>query len=148
MPTALHTHVDIDIARPADAVWDVVTDYATDTTWRRGITEMTPDHDGRPRVGTNVREVLQLAGRQYVTDTTVTAVGPMTYAFAGRGTSGVVRGRRTVEQLTPARSRFTYDVELEPDAIPRLLRPVLRWFLQHSLRRDVRRLRRMLEATS
>jgi len=48
----------------------------TDTTWRNGITEMTPDHEGPPQVGTNVREVLQLAGRSYITETTVTEVGP------------------------------------------------------------------------
>jgi hypothetical protein len=146
--TTLRTHVDIEIARPAEAVWSVVTDYATDTTWRKGITEMTPDRDGPPQVGTNVREVLELGGRTYVTDTAVTEVGPgMSYAFAGEGTSGVVRGRRSVVPAqAPGASVFTYDVELEPTAIPRFARPVLRWWLQHSLRRDLLRLRSMLEA--
>jgi hypothetical protein len=146
--STLSTHVDIEVARPPATVWEVVTDYATDTVWRKGITEMTPDREGPPRIGTNVREVLQLGGREYVTDTTVTEVGPgMTYAFAGGGTSGVVRGRRSVtEGTTPESAVFTYDVELEPDGIPRPARPILRWWLQHSLRRDLRRLRAMLEA--
>jgi polyketide cyclase/dehydrase/lipid transport protein len=149
MTKTLYTHVDVEIARPPATVWNVVTDYATDTVWRKGITEMTPDRDGPPRVGTNVREVLQLGGRKYVTDTSVTEVGPgMSYSFAGLGTSGVVRGRRSVVTAgTPDATVFSYDVEIEPNTIPRLARPILRWWLQHSLRRDVSRLRTMLEQT-
>lgn len=142
----LYIQAQTTIARPAEAVWDIVTDYATDTRWRNGITEMTPDRDGPPQVGTKVREVLQLAGRTYVTDTMVTDVGPgMTYGFAGRGTSGEVTGRRTVTALPNQAALFTYDVELQPHTIPRPARPVLRWWLQQSLRRDLRRLRTLLE---
>jgi hypothetical protein len=145
MTKTLYTHVDIEIPRPADEVWAVVTDYATDTTWRKGITEMTPDRDGAPQVGTQVREVLHLGGKDYVTDTAVTEVGPgMSYRFAGEGNSGVVRGGRSVVASTPDSAVFTYDVELEPHAIPKIARPILRWWLQHSLRRDLRRLRKSM----
>jgi hypothetical protein len=145
----LYTTVDVEIPRPADVVWSVVTDYATDTEWRKGITEMTPDREGPPAVGTQVREVLHLGGREYVTDTVVTEVGPgMSYRFAGEGTSGVVRGRRSVRPgAIPGSAVFTYDVELEPHAIPRPARPILRWWLQHSLRRDLSRLRTLIAAT-
>jgi hypothetical protein len=72
----------------------------------------------------------------------------LSYSFAGEGTSGVVRGRRrVVSGHSPDSAVFSYDVELEPHNIPRPVRPVLRWWLQHSLQRDVRRLRRMLERT-
>ena len=147
MTKTLYTHVDVEIPRPAEAVWAVVTDYAADTLWRKGITEMTPDRDGPPQVGTKVREVLRLGGREYVTDTEVTDVGPeMSYRFAGAGTSGVVRGRRSVVPGTSTGSAvFTYDVELEPEAIPRIARPMLRWWLQHSLRRDLHQLRNLIE---
>src|SRR5262245_52295263 len=145
MSKTLYTTVDIEIPRPAAAVWGVVTDYATDTVWRKGITEMTPDREGPPRVGTKVREVLTLGGRRYVTDTEVTEVGPgMSYRFAGRGTSGVVRGRRSVEPRGAGSAVFTYDVEVEPEAISPLARRVMRWWLQHSLRRDLRRLRALV----
>lgn len=145
MTTTLYTHVDIEIPRPAEEVWAVVTDYATDTVWRKGITAMTPDRDGPPEVGTKVREVLMLGGHEYITDTAVTEVGPgMSYRFAGTGTSGVVRGRRSVVEAGPNSAVFTYDVELEPQAIPRIARPVLRGWLQHSLRRDLHRLRTLM----
>jgi hypothetical protein len=146
----LHTRASIQIDRPVDTVWAAVTDYATDARWRKGITEMTPDIAGPPRVGTNVREVLHLGGRDYVTDTTVTHVGPgRRYRFAGSGTSGQVRGgRHVLPGATPDSAVFTYDVVLEPTNVPRVARRVLTWWLGHSLRRDVRRLRALLEATS
>jgi hypothetical protein len=150
MTTMLHTRVGIEIAKPAEDVWAVVSDYATDLVWRKGITEMTPDRPGPPAVGTRVREVLELGGKSYVTDTEVTDVGPgLSYSFAGHGTSGVVRGRRdVVASDAPGSSFFTYSVDLEPTKIARPARPVLRWWLQRSLRRDVRRLRTLVETSS
>jgi hypothetical protein len=149
MNKTLYTHVEVNIARPASAVWDVVANYATDTVWRKGITDMTPDRPGPPEVGTNVHEVLHLGGRDYITNTSVTEVGPgLSYSFAGEGTSGVVRGRRSVVSgETPGSAVFSYDVELEPTIIPTAARPIMRWWLQHSLQRDVRRLRTLLERT-
>ena len=48
---------------------------------------------------------------------------------------------------TPESAVFSYEVALEPDAVPRLAAPVLAWWLRHSLRRDLGRLRGLLEAT-
>jgi hypothetical protein len=137
----------IDIERPPAEVWAVVSDYAADTIWRKGIVEMTPDADGPPRVGTRVREVLVLGGRTYTTETAVTDVGPgLTYGFSGTGTSGEVRGRRTVVAADrPQSARFSYDVELEPSAVPRILAPLMARWLGHSMRRDLRRLRSLVE---
>lgn len=145
---SLHTNVDVEIDRHPDQVWAMVTDYDGDQRWRKGIIEMTPDVAGPPRVGTHVREVLKLAGREYTTDSTVTEVGPgMSYRFAGSGTSGQVRGRRSVRAgSTQDSAVFTYDVELEPQAIPRPARPFLAWWLRHNMRRDLNRLRRLLES--
>jgi hypothetical protein len=144
---AMNTNVAIEISRPPEQVWDIVSDYEADQRWRKGIVEMTPDVPGVPRVGTHVREVLRLGGRDYVTETKVTEVGPgFSYRFEGAGTSGKVRGGRSVRPAgTPDASVFAYDVELEPQAIPRLARPILRRWLHHSLRRDLQRLRTLIE---
>lgn len=149
MTATVHTSVDVRIARPPGEVWAVVSDYGTDTRWRKGITEMTPDVDGPPVVGTKVREVLRLAGRAYTTDTIVTEVGARSYRFAGSGTSGAVEGgRRVVAGPEPGTAVFTYDVDLQPTALPRAARPVMAWWLRHSLRRDLSRLRQLVEAGS
>jgi len=148
MTKTLHTHVEVEIDRTPDEVWRVVSDYASDTRWRKGIVEMTPDVDGPPRVGTNVREVLRLAGKNYVTDTTVTETGPdLSYRFSGTGTSGDVRGRRTVVPNPVGTAVFTYDVELEPRGVPRVAQPLLGRWLTHSMRRDLERLRHLIEST-
>jgi hypothetical protein len=144
----VHANAEVEIQRPAPDVWTLVSDYDSDTRWRKGIREMTPDVPGEPKVGTNVREVLHLGGRDYVTETTVTEVGPgLSYRFAGNGDSGQVRGRRSVRAGSrPGSAVFAYDIELVPDALPAFARPVLLHWLRRSLRRDLRRLRTLAEA--
>jgi hypothetical protein len=149
MTTAICTRLDIEIDRPAPVVWSVVSDYPSDLVWRAGVTEMTPDRPGPPTIGTAVHEVLSLGGREYVTDTVITDVGPgMHYRFAGHGTSGRVTGGRTVVATGDGSSRFTYAVEVEPEHISPLMRPIMTWWLRHSFRRDLRRLRDHVQALS
>ena len=78
----------------------------------------------------------------------MTEVGPgFSYRFAGSGDSGQVRGRRSVrEGAAPGSAVFAYDVELVPDSLPAVARPVLLRWLRRSLRRDLRRLRKLAEA--
>jgi carbon monoxide dehydrogenase subunit G len=138
----------VDIARPPDAVWAMVIDYSSDHLWRPGITEMTPDPPGPPAVGTKVREVLQNGGRSYVTDSTVTSVGPeMTYSFQGSGTTGGVEGSRTVVANGATGARFTYRVELALTGGFRFMRPIVSATMRKSLRKDLVRLRELLESS-
>jgi carbon monoxide dehydrogenase subunit G len=138
----------VHIAREPDAVWTMITDYSSDHLWRPGITEMTPDPPGPPAVGTRVREVLESSGRSYVTDSTVTSVGPgRTYRFAGSGTTGGVEGSRTVDADGDNEARFTYRVELTLAGRFRLLRPLVGSTMRKGLRADLERLRAILEAS-
>ena len=136
------------IARAPDAVWAMVIDYSSDQLWRPGIKEMTPDPPGPPAVGTRVREVLETGGRSYVTDSTVTSVGPgMTYEFSGTGTTGGVEGGRTVAP-TGDDSVFTYRVELMLTGFYRFVRPLVGATMRKSLRSDLERLRAILETST
>jgi hypothetical protein len=147
MSTAVLTHLDITIDRPADVVWSVVADSTRDRQWRRRIVEMTPDRAGPLTVGTRLREVRRVAGHEHVTDAVVVATGPgRAYRFAGTGTDGRVVGGRSVQPVGDRTSVFRYDVQVAAPKVPLVLRPVVRRWLTHSLRRDLRRLRRMLEA--
>ena len=134
------------IGRAPDAVWAMVTDYSSDHFWRPGIAEMTPDPPGPPAVGTRVREVLETGGRSYVTESTVTSVGPgMTYRFSGTGTTGGVEGSRTVVPTGVNEAVYTYRVELTLTGGYRFLRPLVGATMRKGLRSDLDRLRAMLE---
>ena len=134
------------IARAPDEVWTMVTDYSADHLWRPGITEMTPDPPGPPAVGTRVREVLNTGGRSYVTNSTVTSVGPgLTYRFGGTGTTGGVEGGRTVVASGDGEAEFSYRVELSLVGGYRLMRPLVGATMRKGLRSDLERLRVLLE---
>jgi len=146
MARALLIEETIRIACAPDTVWTMVTDYSADHLWRPGITEMTPDPPGPPAVGTHVREVLNTGGRSFVTNSTVTSVGPgMTYRFAGTGTTGGVEGSRTVVASGDGVADFSYRVELALVGAYRLMRPLVGATMRKGLRNDLERLRVLLE---
>lgn len=149
MPSApLRLTETVTIARPKQAVWDVIADYRADAHWRSGLLEMTPDPPGPPRDGTRVHEVLRTAGRTYVTDTVVSDVVEGTsYRFKGSGTSGDVRGQRRVEPNGDASvSEFTYEIELVLHGASRWMRPLVAKIMTASLRRDLQLLKGQLES--
>ena len=145
----VHAHLEVEIDRRPEEVWAVVGDYASDPRWRGGVKAMIADPDGPPAPGTRVHEVLEMAGRTYTTDSVVTEAGPgLRYRFAGEGTGGAVRGGRAVQPgPRPGSSRFTYDVEVEPTGVPFGLRRIMGWWMRRSFRRDLARLRDLLEAS-
>ena len=148
MSASVHINESIQIARPPSEVWDAIADYSFDREWRNGLTDMTPDPPGGPEVGTKVHEVVRNSGREYVADTVVTALDPgVSYRFSGSGTIGGLSGARNVESTADGTgSVFTYEIELEPRGAARLLRPVLGAIVRSGLRKDLAKLRGLLEA--
>jgi len=59
-----------------DAVWSVISDLDTHTTWRPALKEFRQLSDGPVEVGTRIREVLEWRGREIVIDDVVTAFEP------------------------------------------------------------------------
>lgn len=147
MSRPIHIEESVTIRRSPEVVWATVSDYSIDGLWRPDITEMTPDPPGPPAVGTRVHEVLRKGGRDYVTDSTVTEVGPgMSYRFCGLGTTGKVEGgRRVVANGSPSEAAFTYQVTLTLTGATRVLRPIVAASLRKGLRNDLQRLREKLE---
>ena len=140
-----HIEESVRIARPPADVWAAIADYPFDLQWRKGITEMTPDPPGPPAVGTRVHEVLRLSGKSFTTHSTVVEMDPgVSYAFAGGGTSGEVRGGRSV-RATPDGAEFTYAIDLQPTRGLRMLGPLLVPMLRSGLRKDLGRLKELLE---
>ena len=147
MSSAVHVEESVQIARPATEVWDAIADYAFDLEWRGGLTEMTPDPPGPAQSGTRVHEVVVNSGRTYVADTEVTHIEPgESYRFAGDGTIGRLRGGRAVRPAGDGSATvFTYTVDLEPKGRMRILRPVLGPMVRSNLKKDLRKLRSLLE---
>ncbi len=135
------------ISRPPAEVWDVVADYGFDIKWRKGLTEMTPDPPGPPAAGTKVHEVVHNSGRDYVADTVVTEIEAGTsYRFSGGGTIGEVAGGRSVRpDPSGSGAVFTYTIELGPKGGMRLLGPVLGPMVRSNLKKDLTRLKELLD---
>ncbi len=148
MSRPIHIEESVTIGRPPDVVWATVSDYSSDSVWRPDITEMIPDPPGPPALGTRVREVLRKGGRDYVTESTVTEVGPgMSYRFSGSGTTGKVEGgRAVVASASSSGAVFTYQVTLTLTGATRLLRPLVATSLRKGLQNDLERLREKLES--
>jgi Polyketide cyclase / dehydrase and lipid transport len=143
----VHVEEDLYVERSAAEVWESIADYGFDQRWRTGLIEMTPDPPGPAAVGTKVHEVVRSSGRDFVADTVVTELEPgVAYRFAGEGTIGGVAGGRRVASAGEGRgSTSTYEIDLDPKGAMRLLRPVLGPMVRSGLRKDLRKLKALLE---
>ena len=146
MSSSVHVQESVQIARSPAEVWDAIADYGFDRQWRKGLTDMTPDPAGPPAVGTKVHEVVRSSGRDYVADTVVTELDPgVSYRFAGEGTIGGVAGGRSVRANDGAGAVFTYTIDLKPTGGMRLLRPVMGPMVRSGLKKDLQKLKALLE---
>lgn len=149
MTAPVHIEASVQINRSPTEVWDAIADYSFDLEWRDGLLEMTPDPPGPAAMGTKVHEVVRSSGREYVADTVVTELDPgISYRFEGAGTIGGLAGGRTVRpgaQGTGA--QFTYEIELQPRGGMRLLRPILGSMVRSGLKKDLQKLKGLLETS-
>ena len=147
MGSTITVEESVGIARAPADVWDAIADYGFDAQWRAGLREMSPDPPGGPAIGTRVHEVVRSSGRDYVADTVVTELDPgVSYRFRGAGMIGDVAGGRAVRADEAGTGAvFTYLVELRPTGGMRLMRPLLGRLVRSGLRKDLKRLRSLLE---
>jgi polyketide cyclase/dehydrase/lipid transport protein len=147
MSSTIHIEESVQIDKSQAEVWDAIADYAFDVEWRKGLREMTPDPAGPPESGTKVHEVVRNSGRDYVADTVVTDLDPgASYRFAGSGTIGGLAGGRAVRPDDAGTGAvFTYTIDLEPQGGMRLMRPVLGPMVRSGLKKDLRKLKTLLD---
>jgi carbon monoxide dehydrogenase subunit G len=147
MSTNVHVEESVRIDRPPDEVWNAIANYAFDLDWRKGLKEMTPDPEGPPAPGTKVHEVVRNSGRDYVADTVVTQLDPgASYRFEGSGTIGGVAGGRAVHAAQSGNGAvFTYTIDLQPKGAMRLLGPLLGPMVRSGLRKDLAKLKGLLD---
>jgi hypothetical protein len=147
MGRTIRVEESVEIARPPAEVWSAIADYGFDREWRKGLSDMTPDPPGPPAPGTKVHEVVRSSGRDYVADTRVTQVDPgVSYRFAGSGTIGGLQGGRSVRPGEAGTGAvFTYTIQLQPTGGMRLLGPLLGPIVRSGLKKDLQKLRALLE---
>jgi len=135
----------IAIARTAGQVFSFVSAYDNDVRWRAGVLRMVAS--GPTAVGTRTRETLKFLGSVYLTDGVVTAYEEGRVDFRGENPSLEASGYR---EVTPseAGSIFTYALDLSPRGVLRWMLPLLRPLYAARIRRDLRRLKVLLEATT
>jgi Polyketide cyclase / dehydrase and lipid transport len=147
MSSTIRVEESVHNAKPPAEVWEAIADYAFDLEWRKGLLEMRPDPPGPPASGTRVHEVVRNSGREYVADTVVTALDPgVSYRFAGTGTIGGLSGSRAVRADAPGTGAvFTYTIELQPKGGMRLLGLLLGPLVRSGLKKDLQKLKTLLE---
>ena len=147
MSSGVHVEESVQIHRPPAEVWEAIANYGFDREWRKGLKEMTPDPEGPAAPGTKVHEVVHNSGRDYVADTVVTDLDPgAAYRFAGDGTIGGLSGGRAVRADEAGKgSVFTYTIDLQPKGGMRLLRPFLGPMVRSGLKKDLGKLKTLLD---
>jgi hypothetical protein len=136
-----------EIDRPPEAVFAFAGDYANDPRWRTGVLDMAYEAGSTPTVGARTRETMRSMCRTVVTVAEVVEYSPTRTAF--RSVSGPVScdGSREFTR-SPQGTTFTYALTIRPNGPLRLLEPLLRVALARQVRRDVRQLKRVLEASA
>lgn len=135
----------VDVAAPAEVVWQVITDWEGQGDWMLGTrVAVTSAGDGR-RLGATMRAVTGVGPLRVVDTMEVVEWAPPKRCVV-RHTGRVVQGDGVFEvvELGPDRSRFLWSelLDLPLGALGRLgwpiVRPVFRAGVAHSLRRMAR----------
>ena len=135
------------IRRATAQVFAYVSDYARDPTWRTGVSEMLHEPPGQIHLGAKTHERMTFAGIRMINVAEIVEFDPgRKTAFKTIGRPLVATGYRLVEP-DAAGAHFTYAAEVELRGPVALLAPFLQWHLRRTVRRDLERLKRILEAT-
>jgi hypothetical protein len=136
-----HIHLPI----PPGAAFALVSDYARDPQWRGGVRTMWPSTAGPARAGTTTEEVVRFLGRTYRNPGRVTAVDGHRLSWEAQGDNVRASGERRVDARADGDSRFTYVLDLEVFGMPRPVASLLGRLYRMQVRKDLRRLRRLVQ---
>ncbi len=134
------------IRRASPEVFAYVSDYTRDPTWRTGVSEMLHDPPGQIHLGARTHERLTFAGLRMTNVAQIVEFEPgRTTAFRTIGGSLVASGYRLVETAADG-AHVTYAAEVELHGPIAIAAPLLEWYLGRTVRRDLERLKHILEA--
>ncbi len=136
----------IDIGRPAEAVFEYISNMALNTTWQAGMRECRVTSELPLAVGSTYEQVASFIGREVRSSFVVTALEPgRSITIESVQSTFPITVTRTVEPLDDDRSRVSAVIEGGPDGIMGLLAPLMKRMAQRTVRGDYRRLKSLLE---
>jgi hypothetical protein len=129
-----------------DFVFNFVSDYANDVKWREGVIDMKCSTKANIFVGTRTKETMKFLGKSYNTIARVTEFTPF-HIIAFRSVSGKlpVHGFRKVEDIA-GYTRFIYSLTIEFKGLSKISSPVIVWFYKKRIKRDLLKLKSILES--
>jgi len=137
----------VEIDRPADEVFAVISDFSRNPEWQRGMSSAHWTSEPPLGVGSTYKQVARFLGRAVITTFEVIAYEPgRSVTIESRESSFPITVTRSVESIGPARSRASAQIIGAPGRFFRLFGPLLRLLAERSVRGDYERLRQLLES--
>ena len=136
-----------EIERPANDVFAFFADASNNPRWQKGQVSCEWVTPPPVEVGSVYQQEARFLGRRVLTRFEVVEHDPdRVIAINSVESSFPIRVRRTVEPLSPSRSRVTTDINGEPGGFFRIVGPILRWLAQRSVDADYDRLKLLLDS--
>ena len=140
---------EVEIDRPADEVFAVVSDFSRNPDWQGGMRSARWTTEPPLRVGSTYEQVARFLGRDVVTTFEVVGYEPgRSVTIESRQSSFPITVTRAVEPIGADRTRVSAVIDGRPGRFFRLFGPLLRMMAERSVRQDYQRLRELLESDS
>jgi len=148
--TTVKATIEVEIARPREAVWEFLADPATSPRWIEEFVESHAVSEGSPGVGSDVSYTIEPGPRSGTFELTEWEP-PRWMAWAGpplhmMGGGGAPRGSFELAETGPGATKLTATFCPELTGLPVLLKPYLRRWLVRQRRADVVKLKAILES--
>jgi hypothetical protein len=142
----VNTTTSIEIARPADVVFDVIADMSRNTEWQKGMRSCRWTSDPPIGVGSTYEQTARFAGRDIVTTFEVTDFDPRkVIRIVSVVSTFPLDVVRRVVSLDDGNCRVIADVSGEPGGLMKLASPLTKRMVARSVAADYERLKQMLE---
>lgn len=139
----------IEIERPAEAVFDFVTDFPKNPTWQRGMQSCRWTSEPPLQVGSTYEQHARFLGKDLYQSFAVVELDPgRRIKFTSTSGSFPITVTRTVDAVGESRARFTEAVEGDARGFYRIATPLLGWLVRRAIARDFPVLKRILEAAA
>ena len=136
----------VEIGRPAEEVFDFVAEFPNNPRWQRGMRSCRWTSPAPHGLGSTYEQAARFLGRDVRNTFRITAWDSgRRVSFESTGGTFPIAVTRTVESLGPSRSRFTEVVEGDARGFYRVAEPLLGLLVRGSIKRDLPRLKRLLE---